>query len=36
VVRDRDGDLLGEAVVLHTYTLRGPLIARMDVGDPSA
>jgi hypothetical protein len=36
VVRDRDGDLLGEAVVLHTYTFSGPLIARMDVGDPSA
>jgi hypothetical protein len=36
VVRDRDGDLLAEAIVLHTYTLSGPLIARMDVGDPSA
>jgi hypothetical protein len=34
VIRDRDGDLLSEAVVLHTYTLRGGLIARMDVGDP--
>jgi ketosteroid isomerase-like protein len=36
VVRDRDGDLLAEAVVLHTYTLAGPLIARMDVGDPAS
>jgi hypothetical protein len=35
VVRDRDGDLLGRAVVLHTYTFSGPLISRMDVGDPS-
>jgi hypothetical protein len=34
VVRDRDGDLLGRAVVLHTYTFSGPLISRMDVGDP--
>jgi hypothetical protein len=36
VVRDRDGDLLSEAYVLHTYTFSGGLIARMDVGDPSA
>jgi hypothetical protein len=36
VVRDRDGDLLSEAYVLHTYTVRAGLIARMDVGDPSA
>jgi nuclear transport factor 2 (NTF2) superfamily protein len=36
VVRDRDGDLLGEAYVLHTYTFSGPLISRMDVGDPGA
>jgi hypothetical protein len=35
VVRDRDGDLLGRAVVLHTYTFSGPLISRMDVGDPA-
>jgi hypothetical protein len=35
VIRDRDGDLLSEAVVLHTYTLDGGLIARMDVGDPA-
>jgi hypothetical protein len=35
VIRDRDGDLLSEAVVLHTYTLRSGLIARMDVGDPA-
>ena len=34
VVRDHDGDLLGEAVVLHTYTFRGELVIRMDVGDP--
>ena len=34
VVRDRDGDLLGGASVLHTYTFRGDLIVRMDVGDP--
>ena len=34
VVRDRDGDLLGGASVLHTYTLRGGLVTRMDVGDP--
>jgi hypothetical protein len=34
VVRDRDGDLLSRAVVLHTYTFTGPLIRRMDVGDP--
>jgi hypothetical protein len=33
-VRDRDGDLLGHAFVLHTYTFDGPLVARMDVGDP--
>jgi hypothetical protein len=36
VVRDRDGDLLSEAVVLHTYTFDGPLVRRMDVGDPQA
>ena len=35
VVRDRDGDLLGGASVLHTYTLTGSLISRMDVGDPA-
>jgi hypothetical protein len=34
VVRDRDGDLLSHAFVLHTYTFTGPLISRMDVGDP--
>src|SRR3954447_8528640 len=32
VIRDRDGDLLSEAVVLHTYTLRDGLVARMEVG----
>jgi hypothetical protein len=36
VVRDRDGDLLSETYVLHTYTVSGDLITRMDVGDPSA
>ena len=35
-VRDRDGDLLSHAFVLHTYTFTGPLISRMDVGDPQA
>ena len=35
VVRDLDGDLLSEAVVLHTYTLAGGLVRRMDVGDPA-
>ena len=34
VVRDADGDLLGGATVLHTYTFSGGLVARMDVGDP--
>jgi hypothetical protein len=34
VVRDREGDLLSRAVVLHTYSFRGDLITRMDVGDP--
>jgi hypothetical protein len=34
VVRDTDGDLLSRAVVLHTYTFAGPLVRRMDVGDP--
>lgn len=34
VIRDRSGDLLSEAVVLHTYTMDGGLVARMDVGDP--
>jgi hypothetical protein len=36
VVRDPDGDLLGGASVLHTYTFTGTLISRMDVGDPQA
>ncbi|MEU2350627.1 nuclear transport factor 2 family protein [Modestobacter sp. NPDC049651] len=35
VVRDHDGDLLSEAVVLHTYTLDPDgRVERMDVGDP--
>jgi len=33
-VRDRDGDLLSHAFVLHTYAFSGSLVARMDVGDP--
>jgi hypothetical protein len=33
-VRDSDGDLLSETVVVHTYTVEDGLIARMDVGDP--
>ena len=33
-VRDSDGDLLSETVVVHTYTVGDGLIARMDVGDP--
>jgi ketosteroid isomerase-like protein len=36
VVRDRDGDLLSHAFVLHTYTLDGVLVGRMDVGDPES
>ena len=36
VVRDRDGDLLSHAFVLHTYTLDGSLVRRMDVGDPQS
>jgi hypothetical protein len=35
IVRDRDGDLLSEAVVLQTYTFDGGLVSRMDVGDPA-
>jgi hypothetical protein len=34
VIRDRSGDLLSEAVVLHVYTLDRGLVARMDVADP--
>ena len=33
-IRDRDGDLLSETVVVHTYTVADGLITRMDVGDP--
>jgi ketosteroid isomerase-like protein len=36
VVRDREGDLLGETLVLHTYTFAGDLVSRMDVGDPAS
>jgi uncharacterized peroxidase-related enzyme len=36
VVRDVDGDELSHAFVLHTYTFTGPLVTRMDVGDPQA
>ncbi|MBB3674895.1 nuclear transport factor 2 family protein [Modestobacter versicolor] len=35
-VRDRDGDLLAHAFVLHTHTFSGPLVSRVDVGDPQA
>ena len=35
VVRDADGDLLSEAVVLHTVTLDGDRVGRLDVGDPA-
>ncbi|WP_369138579.1 nuclear transport factor 2 family protein [Modestobacter versicolor] len=35
-VRDRDGDLLSHAAVLHTHTYTGSLISRTDVGDPQA
>jgi hypothetical protein len=35
-VRDFDGDQLAHAFVLHTYTFDGPLVTRMDVGDPQA
>lgn len=34
VIRDREGDLLSESVVLHTYATAGGLVLRMDVGDP--
>ena len=34
VARDADGDLLGGATVLHTHTLDGSGVRRMDVGDP--
>lgn len=33
-IRDRDGDLLSETVVAHTFTVVDGLVARMDVGDP--
>jgi hypothetical protein len=36
LVRDTDGDLLSHAFVLHTYTLEGDLVRRMDVGDPES
>jgi len=35
-VHDRDGDLLGGATVLRTYTFDGGLVTRMDVGDPAS
>jgi organic hydroperoxide reductase OsmC/OhrA len=34
VVRDRDGTLLSEGRVVHTYTLRDGLIERMEIGEP--
>lgn len=33
VVRTLDGKLLGEGLVVHVYTLRDGLVARMDVED---
>ncbi|CCH87516.1 conserved protein of unknown function [Modestobacter italicus] len=36
VVRDSDGDLLSHAFVLHTYTVDGSGVRRMDVGDPQS
>ena len=35
-IRDVDGDVLSESVVLHVYTCTGPLISRMDVADPQS
>lgn len=34
VVRDADGDVLSDTTVLHTLTLVGDLVARLDVGEP--
>jgi hypothetical protein len=34
VVRDRDGRRIGEQHVVHVFTLRDGLVARMDVADP--
>ena len=34
VVRDADGDLLSDTTVLHTLTLDGGLVRRLDVGEP--
>jgi hypothetical protein len=34
LVRGLDGTLLGEGDVVHVYSFRGTLIARMDVEDP--
>jgi hypothetical protein len=33
VVRDRDGAVLADQMVRHTYTIRDGLIARMEVGE---
>ncbi|HEV2979887.1 MAG TPA: nuclear transport factor 2 family protein [Solirubrobacteraceae bacterium] len=35
-IRSRDGALLGDQEVIHLYTLRGVLIARMDVETAAA
>ncbi len=35
-VRDLDGNLVGSGEVLHTYTFRDGLVARMDVTEPAA
>ena len=34
VVRDREGRRIGEQHVVHVFTLRDGLVARMDVADP--
>jgi nuclear transport factor 2 (NTF2) superfamily protein len=36
VVRTRDGNLLSESNVVHTYTFSGGLIQKMEIGEPSA
>jgi len=36
VVRDLDGKLLGDGVVVHRYELRDGLVARMDVEEPAS
>lgn len=36
VVRGRDGALLSEGRVLHVYTFRADLVARMDIEEPAS